>query len=329
MPKKNILIIGYGSIGKQYYFLLNKNYENYNIIIVSRHKNNNKNIVFEKSINYVLKKYSIYAAIVCSPASKHLSNLTTLLLNKVHVLVEKPLFDKPIKKKKINYLLNLINKNRLFVLTGYLLRYHPLLAKLKKEIEKHKVKNIINIEMKTSSYLPRWRSTPYQVSVSAKKKLGGGVLNELSHEIDIINYLFGITKSLFSRVMNTKKLKINVEDVAEAVISFKSKFKIFLHLNFSSYLETRYIKVNLKKYTLFFDFLKGTFIKKEKEKNKISKSVFKISKSSLLQKQFNFFIKSISKKKFNNKNFISSVCVLNLIDKLKQSSLSNSEIKIS
>lgn len=159
-----------------------------------------------------------------------------------------------------------------------------------------------------------------------KKKLGGGVLNELSHEIDIIYNLFGMPKSCFARLMNTKKLEIDVEDVAEAIINVDSKLKIFLHLDFSNYFEARYIKVNYKQYSLLLDFFRGKLIKRER--NKQSESFIKVDKSSLLLNQLNNFLHSINQKKFSNKNFLSSVNVTRLIGKLKKSSLSNSEIKI-
>ena len=53
MQKSNIVIVGYGSIGKQYYSLLRKNFKNYQIIIVSKHKKkqqNNSEAIFENSL---------------------------------------------------------------------------------------------------------------------------------------------------------------------------------------------------------------------------------------------------------------------------------------
>ena len=50
MQKSNIVIVGYGSIGKQYYSLLRKNFKNYQIIIVSKHKKKqqgNSEAIFE------------------------------------------------------------------------------------------------------------------------------------------------------------------------------------------------------------------------------------------------------------------------------------------
>ena len=48
--------------------------------------------------------------------------------------------------------------------------------------------------MNTSTNLPTWRKGDYTKSVSAKKKYGGGVINELSHELDLMLYLFGKPK---------------------------------------------------------------------------------------------------------------------------------------
>ena len=47
------------------------------------------------------------------------------------------------------------------------------------------------------SYLPNWRKNiPYYLSNSADKK-GGGVLLELSHEIDYLTWIFGDFEILF------------------------------------------------------------------------------------------------------------------------------------
>ena len=52
--------------------------------------------------------------------------------------------------------------------------------------------------MNCFSFLPNWRNNiNYKNSNSAKKKLGGGVALELSHEIDLANYLFQIKNIIF------------------------------------------------------------------------------------------------------------------------------------
>ena len=57
--------------------------------------------------------------------------------------------------------------------------------KLKKLVKK-KYNKIVSIKMNTRT-LPSWREGDYK-SVSAKKKYGSGVINELSHELDLMLY---------------------------------------------------------------------------------------------------------------------------------------------
>ena len=70
-------------------------------------------------------------------------------------------------------------KNNYYV--GYNLRFHPVILFLKKIF---KNKKIFSINITSHSYLPKWRKIDYRKSVSAKKKLGGGILLELSLEFD-------------------------------------------------------------------------------------------------------------------------------------------------
>ena len=49
-------------------------------------------------------------------------------------------------------------------------------------------------------------------SVSAQKKLGGGALLELSHELDYIDHIFGENSLTYSYNKKLSDLKINVDD---------------------------------------------------------------------------------------------------------------------
>ena len=60
-------------------------------------------------------------------------------------------------------------------------------------------------------------------SVSAQK-LGGGAILEMSHELDYIHWIFG--NKYMSKIfyLNTKNLKIDVEDNVKIIFNFKIKF---------------------------------------------------------------------------------------------------------
>ena len=59
------------------------------------------------------------------------------------------------------------------------------------------------------SYLPKWRKNiVYSNSNSAKKKYGGGVLLELSHELDYLQWIFSSVKKInYSIVKKFQTLK--------------------------------------------------------------------------------------------------------------------------
>ena len=134
--------------------------------------------------------------------------------NDIHVLIEKPLSNLPIKNQKLE---NLLKKKKfsggfLVIVLGFdeaALKYKDLISNLDHS-------KILHVSVDCGSYLPDWRKNKnYKKSVSSKKSLGGGVLLELSHEIDFINWFFGDLHSVTSHVSNSKNLDIDVEDQAE------------------------------------------------------------------------------------------------------------------
>ena len=61
-------------------------------------------------------------------------------------------------------------------------------------------------------FLPLWHPyADYRLEYYARKDLGGGVLRTLSHEIDLMHYLFGKVKELFALVEKISKLGENIK----------------------------------------------------------------------------------------------------------------------
>jgi predicted dehydrogenase len=64
-------------------------------------------------------------------------------------------------------------------------------------------------------YLPSWRNNrDYKNTVSASRAKGGGVLRELSHEIDYLRWIFGDYVWVSARIGRLSNLDIDVEDTA-------------------------------------------------------------------------------------------------------------------
>ena len=169
---KKILIIGKGSSSLNHYKALKKIKIKAEITHVS---SRDFAKIFGKNYFKLLKLNPDYF-IICSPSIYHFKFIDLIEKNFTNkkILVEKPLFSK--KEKGFKSL-----KNEYFI--GYNLRHHPVLKYVKTYIKNKKIYFINN---NCSTYLPNWRKKNYSKTVSAQRKLGGGVKLELSHELDYL-----------------------------------------------------------------------------------------------------------------------------------------------
>ena len=283
-----IAVIGQGSAGRR--FLKNLNELNKNIETHSFPSSKNKKKINVKT-NYLHKDldnfndYYFDRVIIASPSSYHFSHLRIIKDKNLPILIEKPVCS---SSKQIQNIRNLNFSN---LIVAYCFRFNAAARKVKKEIKKlGKIHNVISY---ASSYLPDWRSTPYRKSVSANKKLGGGVLLELSHEIDYLIWLFGGMDVISSKICNTNTLDINVEDCADAFFETKNNTKIFLHLDFMQKRNERFLIVfgekgkiswNLITDEVFYDD-KIIFSKKQNQQNMF----FDMTKSFINRRNFSEF----------------------------------------
>ena len=91
--KYNILIIGYGSIGRKYYNLLNKQKKIFKLHVLSRKLDSRDNFINQR---YKIKKLNPDLVIISSRTSDHIKDFK--LVNKYYrnkkILIEKPIFSK-------------------------------------------------------------------------------------------------------------------------------------------------------------------------------------------------------------------------------------------
>tara|TARA_B100000941_G_scaffold55656_1_gene36086 strand:- start:1889 stop:2791 length:903 start_codon:yes stop_codon:yes gene_type:complete len=261
-----ILIVGKGSAGKNHFNALRKIRQNFLIKFIS-----SRNFIKKFGKNYEqIKIFNPNYLIVSAPSTHHLKFIRIfekIFKNKT-ILIEKPLFDKSrTKLKKM--------KNRYFV--GYNMRHHPVLRFIKKYI---KGKKIFFVNSECFTYLPDWRISDYRKTVSAQKKLGGGVLLELSHEIDYLIWLLGNFKIQYSFNKKISNLKINCDDILCLNAVSNKKVIINLNLNFFSRIEKRQVLINGKDFSLLGDLRKNIITLVEKHKKRfVNFKNYKISKS--------------------------------------------------
>lgn len=257
-----VLIIGYGSIGKRHESVLNSFKEIKKIDIVTKQNLDNKNTFYSIKKIENLDIYDYF--IIASETNKHYEQLSYLesKVSKKIIFCEKPLYE---TKKELN-----IIKNKVYV--GYVLRFHPLLQRLKKELVNEK---IISININCGQYLPTWRTNiDYKSSYSAKKNEGGGVLLDLSHEIDYLQWLCGELEEIKSYQLKISDLEIDSDDVTTLIGQTKNNILVNLSIDYISKILNRKILIHTLDKSFELDFILNKLIinnkKDEKEEIEIN-----------------------------------------------------------
>lgn len=140
--------------------------------------------------------------VIASPTNRHYNELKFLEehFDGKKILVEKPLFDSMIDFQVLN--------NEVYV--GYNLRFHPLINKVRSLCLNRK---FWSMNVFCGSYLPDWRpGSDYRLTSSAQKICGGGVLLDLSHELDYVQWLVGSLEVEYASSKKISDLEIDSDD---------------------------------------------------------------------------------------------------------------------
>lgn len=197
----------------------------------------------------------VHAAIICSPASQHVSDAMAFLEHNIPVLIEKPLSDNLGTAKELRNKASEKGK----ILLGYTFRYAEGFEYLQKIVSSDRLGRIVKARFVSKSYLPDWRPhQDYRTGVSASKELGGGVLLELSHEIDMALSMLGPFDSVRAEVGNTGTLQISVEDYAKLSLRNARGVDVTVDLDFSSEVSSRFIEIEGESGRVVWDLLENS-----------------------------------------------------------------------
>ena len=194
------------------------------------------------------------------------------------------------------------------------------MKKIKKIIKNNKYGKIINVESNFTSFLPNWRTFDYTKSVSAQKRYGGGVINELVHEIDYLNLIFGKLKFVNKNLINTSDLKTNVEERAFIFLKTKNNIPVFLKLSFNEKLISRYLFINFSKGSLFWDLIKNEIILRKLINKKFLTKKIKIKESikNLKKIQIKKFLTNVKNKRYGIDLFEQEKKTIKILNEIKK-----------
>lgn len=226
-------VIGMGSIAKRHLANLNFLHPSSKIYSVSSSGINKALLEHADeviSLDRLLEELPVYV-IIASPAPFHVTTAKILLQKGISVLIEKPLADTVADCEDLSSFI--MSKQSSVVSVGYCLRFLPSAQVVKNYLDRGALGTIYNVESNVGQFLPNWRvDINYKDSVSARKELGGGALLELSHELDYLFWLFDDLELQHSWLRTTGELDLDVEDIADLVLTTSSGIHISVHLDF-------------------------------------------------------------------------------------------------
>jgi predicted dehydrogenase len=235
-----IIFFGLGSIGKRHAKLLLENYS-HELYAFRSGKSGSINDLGIKEINdwkqFTELKPDI--AFITNPTSEHISTAIKCAEAGCNLFIEKPIDS---SSENLDKLLEIVEKNKLVTYVSYNLRFHPVINKLKELID---TGSFLHMKVFCTSYLPDWRpNQDYKKNYSAIASLGGGVLLDLSHEIDYTNFLLGNIKITGGEYSRRADITVDSEDTADMMVD-SDKGPAIIHINFMSHIKQRIIQLDL------------------------------------------------------------------------------------
>ncbi|MCY9692556.1 Gfo/Idh/MocA family protein [Paenibacillus alginolyticus] len=263
-----IAIVGFGSIGARHAEILNRVFGHEVRIVSSRP---NSDYARYPAISQMLQDYQPEYVIISNPTYEHYSSLQMLaeLNYDGHVLVEKPIFsDIP----------NSFDFSFQSIRVLYNLRFHPILQELKSVLADEQM---ISAQVYAGQYLPTWRPrVSIEDNYSSHKSKGGGVIRDLSHELDYSTWLFGKWNHVSAIGGKYSSMKITSDDSFSLLMVTDKCPAVSIQINYLDRISQRKVIINTDKTTILADLVHGTI-----QMNQVQKS-FQTERNFTYVKQY-------------------------------------------
>jgi predicted dehydrogenase len=200
--------------------------------------------------------FSPELAIIASPAPFHLPTAFALTKVGTHLLIEKPI---SVGAANVARLIQICTEQRRQLQVGYNLRFMETLQLFRSKISAGTIGSIRIVRCEIGQYLPNWRQDiDYRNTVSAQAKLGGGALLELSHELDMLRWIFGEVDWLSAWKGRQGRFDIDVEDSVFIQMGFANGAVAQLSMDFLRHDTTRVCTAIGDMGTMRWDAVAGT-----------------------------------------------------------------------
>ncbi len=239
----NVLIVGYGSIGERHAQILDRLGHETRVVTART----DAEFHSYTQLSEALADFTPGYVVIANETEHHHRMLRDL---KAHgysgrLLVEKPIFSSTSYRNCIpcpGYV-------------GYNLRLHPVLQELKRRTADSR---ILSTHIYVGSYLPDWRpNRDYRLCSSSADPVSGGVLKELSHDLDYLLWLTGRWRSVAAWGGKVSDFEMQAPDVYGCVVRTRRCPVATVQLNYFDRIGRREVVLNSERTSFHADLLRN------------------------------------------------------------------------
>jgi predicted dehydrogenase len=167
------------------------------------------------------------AAVIATPADTHTTIARECARAGLHLLVEKPLAT---ALRGTAELIAECRQRKLILAVAYVLRFHPVLERVRQICREGVPGRLLSLHAVCHHYLP-WSRPDYRQTYYASATGGGGVVLDLSHEANYVEWLLGPLRFSSGMLRTVRELEMAGEAIASLSLISEVGVPVQIHLN--------------------------------------------------------------------------------------------------
>ena len=197
---------------------------------LSEEQSSGQKVKIYYNFNEAIDDFKPSAVFITNPNSKHMETALLAARAGQNIFIEKPLTH---NMDGLEELKALAEKKNLKIMIGYNLRWHPLLKKMKAMVANGDIGQPISAHIEMGENIEDWHPwEDYSQAYAAYKNGGGGAVLCFSHDIDYLYWFFGLPETIQAIGGKITPLGGDAEDMVKALLEYKNKFIVSLHLDY-------------------------------------------------------------------------------------------------
>lgn len=323
-----IAVVGLGSIGRRHVRVLYRYYPTIEIIAVRSGRGGTvpEDALVTRHVRTPVDalEHELAAAVVASPAPFHVDQALEFLRAGVPVLIEKPIAASYTDARRLMDEPSIDPLALSISAVGYVLRHQPAFDFVRDTVKSGRLGALRSARVIAHSYLPSWRpDQDYKESVSARTDLGGGVLRELSHEVDYVLELLGRPINVIAWHGRRSDIEIDADDHGELMMKHAGDSLATISLDFATEAPPRRdFSATFSKGALAWD-LVGNVVRIEAKAEEPIQRVFPVERDEMFAAQLKDFLEAIAERKTPKCTISDGVDTMAIIDAAERSYVSH------